>query len=74
MFWSSYLPCAECGEAVDRAATTTHACDPSRRVEFQMVAMQHEILEMETELREYLSSNDGRFQVWMAARDVRRSV
>lgn len=74
MFWSSYVPCADCGESVDRVAAGSHTCDPQRRLDFQMVAMQRHILSFDTELREYLSSSEGRFQVWLAAQEVRRSA
>lgn len=74
MFWSSYMPCADCGESVDRQAAGSHSCDPQRRLDFQMVAMQREILAFDTTLREYLSSREGQFQVWLAAREVRRSA
>jgi hypothetical protein len=72
MFWSSYMPCADCGGAVERTATDAHTCDPQRRADFQMVAMQRELLAFDTEFREYLSGNEGRFETWLAAREVRR--
>lgn len=73
MFWSSYVPCAQCGEAIERASTDSHDCDPQRRVEFQVLAQSHKILTFDSDLHDYLSSNEGRFQVWLASRDVRRS-
>jgi hypothetical protein len=74
VFWSSYMPCSHCGEAVDRSAADPHACDPERRLEFQMVAMRRELLSFDTELREYLSGKEGRFETWLAAREVRRTA
>lgn len=74
MFWSNYMPCADCGQSVPREESAAHSCDPVRRLDFQMVAMQREINAFDTELREYLSGNEGRFQVWLAAREVRRSA
>lgn len=74
MFSPSQMPCAECGESVARTSAASHACDPSRRLDFQMLAMRRSILAFDTDLREYLSGNEGRFETWLAARDVRRSA
>lgn len=72
VFWSNFVPCADCGQAIERTATKPHTCDPERRVEFQMVALRHQVLTFDKELREYLSGKEGRFETWVAARDVRR--
>ena len=72
MFLSSHKPCAECGESVERTAAESHTCDPVRRLEFQMLALGPQVSAFEMELRAYLSSNEGRFQVWLASRDVQR--
>jgi hypothetical protein len=72
MFLSSHKPCAECGESVERTAADAHTCDPTRRLEFQMLALGPQISAFEMELRDYLSSNEGAFQMWLASRDVRR--
>lgn len=74
MFLSSHKPCAECGESVDRAAADSHTCDPARRLEFQMLALGPQISAFEMQLRDYLSSNEGRFQSWLAAREIRRNA
>lgn len=71
MFWSSFIPCATCGEAIQREQTGSHVCDPERRVEFQMAAAQHRIDAVDSELEKYLATNAGRFEAWLAARDVR---
>ncbi len=73
VFWSGYMPCATCGASVDRAEPDEHACDPDRRVEFQMVALQRQVLTFDEDLRAFLSGNEGRFETWLAARQVRRS-
>lgn len=74
VFSPSQMPCAECGESVVRTSADSHACDPSRRVDFQMLAMGRGVLAFDTDLREYLSGKEGRFETWLAARDVRRSA
>ena len=74
MFLSSHKPCAECGESIERTAAESHVCDPVRRLEFQMLALGPGISSFEIELRDFLSSKQGQFQVWLAARDVRRDA
>jgi len=59
---------------VGRAAADAHTCDPRRRLEFQMQALRSSIAAFDTDLRDYLAGNEGRFEVWLAARDVRRSA
>lgn len=72
MFLPDSMPCAECGASVPRAAADDHACDPQRWVEYQMLALRAAIDAFEDDLRKYLAANEGRFEVWLAARDVRR--
>lgn len=74
LFISGPRPCAECGQSVDHSASASHTCDPRRRVAFQMLVRHHEVTTFDMDLRDYLSSNEGRFEVWLAARDVRRSA
>jgi hypothetical protein len=71
VFWSNFIPCADCGQAIERSSASEHTCDPDRRVEFKMVALRHQVLTFEKELHEYLSGKEGRFESWLAARDVR---
>lgn len=74
MFLSSHMPCAECGASVERAAADSHTCDPDRRTDFQMAALASGVAAFDADLGEYLAGNEGRFEVWLAARDVRRSA
>ncbi len=74
LFSWSRQPCARCGASVDRAEADSHTCDPGRRLEFQVLAMGAEIAAFDTDLHEYLAGNEGRFETWLAARDVRRSA
>jgi hypothetical protein len=39
-----------------------------------MLVRHHEVTTFDMDFRDYLSSNEGRFEVWLAARDVRRSA
>lgn len=72
MFFSRYMPCEQCGESLDRTSAASHQCDPERLAEYQMFGMRHGIAGFETRLREYLDRAHGRFEVWLAARHVRR--
>jgi hypothetical protein len=74
VFWSTFMPCASCGEAIAQASADAHTCDPERRVEFQMLALRHQVLAFDAEFREYLSGHEGEFEMWLAARDIRRSA
>ena len=74
MFLPSSMPCAECGASVARVAAEYHACDPRRWVEFQMAAMTSAIASFESDLRAFLAGNEGRFEAWLAARQVRRTA
>lgn len=72
MFLPDSMPCAECGASVPRTAADQHACDPQRWVEYQILALGAAIASFEKDLREYLAGKEGRFEAWLAARDVRR--
>jgi hypothetical protein len=74
VYFSRQMPCAECGASVVRAAVESHVCDARRKVDFQILGMMAAIASFETHLREFLAGKEGRFEVWLAARDVRRSA
>lgn len=74
MFFSSRMPCAECGASVERADAASHVCDPARWVDFQVLALSPAVASFDTDLREFLAGTAGRFEVWLAARDVRRTA
>lgn len=71
MYLSSHMPCAECGESVERSAADAHTCDPERRLDFLMLALRHQVSGFEHSMREFLSCKEGQFEVWLAARVVR---
>ncbi|MGZ5418022.1 MAG: hypothetical protein ACXWDI_12650 [Nocardioides sp.] len=72
MYFSRNMPCAECGASVPRTDVEAHECDPQRRVDFQILGMTAAIACFESDIEKYLSGKEGRFEVWLAARDVRR--
>lgn len=73
MFLSRFMPCSECGASVERSAASDHQCDPDRLVDFKVFGMRHEVGRLETSFHDYLNGPEGRFEVWAAARHVRRT-
>jgi hypothetical protein len=57
---------------VDTAVPDPHECAPERRVDFQMFHLREEVAALESRITAYLGSNHGRFEAWLAARQVRR--
>jgi hypothetical protein len=64
----SSVPCPECG-AVIAPDGGGHECDEERRRWHQLFLVNTEIASFERELRAYLSSPEGRFEAYYAARE-----
>jgi hypothetical protein len=60
------MPCDECGTSLDRDERDRHACDPERRLEYQLFQQRAAIAHFDDELDAYLASAQGRFAVWYA--------
>ncbi len=73
MFVSRFMPCPECGASVDKTSTDAHTCDPERRAAYAMLSLRDEISAFESRLHEYLDGSQGRFETWLAARQVRQT-
>ena len=71
MYRSRFMPCQECGESVDRTGPQEHACSPERWADYQMFGLRDDVARLETGIRCYLSTAPGRFESWLAAREVR---
>ena len=71
MFRSRFMPCQECGASVDRTGLPGHACSPERWADYQMFGLRDEVAQLETGIRHYLATASGRFESWLAARQVR---
>ena len=69
MFSSRFMPCAHCGASVERS--TVHECDGERLADYQMFGLRENIATFDTLLSTYLHTAAGRFEVWLAARQVR---
>jgi hypothetical protein len=68
---SRYMPCAECGASVERAADGAHVCDQERLLDFRLFQLRDEIGAFDAQLGAWLASARGRFAAWMAERDRR---
>jgi hypothetical protein len=66
----NYTSCRECGTSVslDGLESELHRCDTRHRTEHVMALAFAEIELFEPELRDYLDSPQGRFEVFYAAR------
>lgn len=74
MFGSRFMPCQECGASVERTSLSGHECVPERWAEFQMFGLRDEVAHLEAGVRRYLATASGRFESWLAARQVRGQV
>jgi hypothetical protein len=71
MFRSRYMPCDECGASVDRTGAQRHACSPERLADYRMFGLRGEVAQLEAGVRHYLTTASGRFESWLASRQVR---
>ncbi len=70
MFMSRFMPCEECGDSVERSTDWAHRCDPDRLVDYRMFELRQHVADFEPQLHTFLISPSGRFEMWLAARDV----
>jgi hypothetical protein len=66
----SSLPCPECGAPIALDGGD-HECDEERMRWHQLFLVNEEIESLEDEVREYLSSPRGRFELFYAERERR---
>jgi hypothetical protein len=69
MFGSRYLPCPECGAAVDQTDPSMHACDPERVLDTEVSRLREEIAAFDDQLTAYFDTPRGRFERWYAERE-----
>ncbi len=69
-FLSRYMPCSECGTSVARLEVEDHRCEPDRRIDFELFQLRDRLAAFEDDLHAYLETAHGRFDVWLAARQV----
>ena len=71
MFGSRFMPCPECGASIDRTVLPAHECSPERCADYQMFGLRDEVARLEAGVLRYLATASGRFESWLAARQVR---
>jgi hypothetical protein len=64
----SSLPCPDCGAAIS-IEEGEHLCDEERRRWHQLFVVNVEVQELDNELRTYLDSPQGRFELYYAERE-----
>lgn len=64
----SYMPCDECGVSVDQSRKEFHECDEIKRLDYQMFLLKEEIDSFEDQLKRYLDSKQGQFDMFYASR------
>jgi hypothetical protein len=62
----SFMPCEDCGASVARVARDEHTCAPERRIEYELFQLRLELGAFDAQLRAYLTSARGRFEVFYA--------
>ena len=62
------LPCPDCGAAIS-IEEDEHLCDEERRRWHQLFVVNVEVEALDDELRSYLDSPQGRFEVYYAERE-----
>ena len=67
-----YMPCPDCGAAVERSERADHVCDRARLLDFQMFQVRDELAKLDAELGAYFDSPRGRFELWFAERERER--
>lgn len=72
MFSSQFQPCPVCGVSVDQSTVAPHTCDPERLADNVMHALRDQIAGFEDRFHEFLTGSQGRFETWLAAREIRR--
>jgi len=70
----THMPCPECGASVALEERADHVCDEERRLDYQMFQLRDEIARFDGDLAAYLASPAGRFELWYAARERRRTA
>lgn len=71
MFPFRFMPCPECGEAVERTGVG-HNCRADRLLDGETAGLRAEMETFDFDVRRYLETPEGRFERWLAARRVRR--
>ena len=71
-FRSRFMPCPECGASFEQDTLERHECDVERLLDFTLFQLRDEVAAFDQQLRGYLESARGRFELWYAALERRR--
>jgi hypothetical protein len=63
-----YVACADCGACVPRWESDEHVCDENRWLDYQLVRLRPEIARFEADLRDWLGTVRGMFELYYAER------
>jgi hypothetical protein len=63
-----FMPCPECGASVAHAEWQEHVCDRERWLDYSVFHLRSELDGFESDFAGYLTTPQGRFAAWYAAR------
>lgn len=63
-----YIACADCGACVPRWESEQHVCNQDRWLDYQLVRLRPEIARFEADVRDWLVTAAGRFELYYAER------
>ena len=67
----AHMPCDRCGASVETRSAGAHRCDDARRLDYAVFGLRGEIESFEEELRTWLATPRGRFELFYAERERR---
>jgi hypothetical protein len=70
MFPFRYKRCDECGASVEQSRKEDHRCEPELLIEREVFRMHAAIARVEDDFIAYLHTSRGRFEAWLAERQV----
>lgn len=67
VFGSRFMPCPDCGASLTQDERANHLCEHERWLDYQLFQRREELAAYDTQLAAYLTSPQGRFELWYAA-------
>jgi hypothetical protein len=69
----THLPCPSCGASVSHDEAASHVCDEEQRLRYELFRVRLEVERFDGQLKGWLASAAGRFEVFYAERERLRS-